>query len=85
MSTATSSTSASAGLEKWKGVRILTSSLQDFRTEKFKLANGLRVYVISDPGTREAAAALTVASGSWKDIPGQEGIAHFTEHLTFLG
>ena len=50
-----------------------------------ELENGLRVLLISDPETDQAAAALAVAVGSIADPPGREGLAHFLEHMLFLG
>lgn len=50
-----------------------------------QLDNGLRVLLISDPDTDRAAAALSVGVGSIHDPPGREGLAHFLEHMLFLG
>ncbi|UTA46811.1 insulinase family protein [Simiduia sp. 21SJ11W-1] len=49
------------------------------------LPNALRVLLISDPQTEQAAAALQVAVGSAADPEGREGLAHFLEHMLFLG
>lgn len=51
----------------------------------FELANGLRALVISDPTTEKAAAALDVAVGSAADPQDRAGLAHFLEHMLFLG
>ncbi|MGI9333438.1 MAG: insulinase family protein [Gammaproteobacteria bacterium] len=51
----------------------------------FVLDNGLRALVISDPETDKAAAALDVNVGSGSDPAGREGLAHFLEHMLFLG
>ena len=48
------------------------------------LANGLRVIVVSDPRADMAAAALEVSVGSFSDGD-VEGLAHFCEHMCFLG
>jgi coenzyme PQQ biosynthesis probable peptidase PqqF len=49
------------------------------------LPNGLRVALYSAPRLRRCAAALRVAAGS-HDVPAQwPGLAHFLEHLFFLG
>jgi secreted Zn-dependent insulinase-like peptidase len=50
-----------------------------------ELPNGLAVLLISDPDTDKAAAALDVAVGSSSDPAGREGLAHFLEHMLFLG
>lgn len=49
------------------------------------LTNGLRVLLVSTPDTDKAAAALTVEAGSGNDPAGREGLAHFLEHMLFLG
>ena len=49
------------------------------------LGNGLRVMLVSDPSTDRAAASLQVAAGSANDPSGLQGMAHFLEHLLFLG
>ena len=49
------------------------------------LANGLTALVISDPETDMAAAALSVSVGQFSDPPDREGLAHFLEHMLFLG
>ncbi|MCP1443044.1 coenzyme PQQ biosynthesis probable peptidase PqqF [Pseudomonas sp. GGS8] len=49
------------------------------------LANGLRVTLRHAPGLKRCAAALRVAAGS-HDVPlAWPGLAHFLEHLLFLG
>ncbi|TVS18359.1 MAG: peptidase M16 [Gammaproteobacteria bacterium] len=58
----------------------------DTREHRYlELPNGLRVLVISDPDTDQAAAALSVGVGSLADPPNREGLAHFLEHMLFLG
>ncbi|MCC5886395.1 MAG: insulinase family protein [Gammaproteobacteria bacterium] len=58
----------------------------DGREHRFlELPNGLKVLVISDPETDQGAAALSVGVGSLADPPGREGLAHFLEHMLFLG
>jgi len=67
-------------------VPILTPTLKDVRkVTKFTLANKMQVYIVSDPGLTESAAALCVAAGSWQDPPNALGMAHFVEHMTFMG
>lgn len=49
------------------------------------LANGLRVTIRHVPGLKRSAAVLRVAAGS-HDVPlAWPGLAHFLEHLFFLG
>ncbi|MFG6203796.1 pyrroloquinoline quinone biosynthesis protein PqqF [Pseudomonas retamae] len=55
------------------------------RPHTVTLANGLRVTLRHVPGLKRSAAALRVAAGS-HDVPlAWPGLAHFLEHLLFLG
>ncbi|PTT31519.1 pyrroloquinoline quinone biosynthesis protein PqqF [Pseudomonas sp. HMWF021] len=55
------------------------------RTHTETLPNGLRVTLRQVPGLKRSAAALRVAAGS-HDVPlAWPGLAHFLEHLLFLG
>ena len=49
------------------------------------LPNGLEALVVSDPDTDQAAAALNVNVGSGDDPSERPGLAHFLEHMLFLG
>lgn len=49
------------------------------------LANQLRVLLIHDPSTARAAAALSVRAGHFDDPVDRQGMAHFLEHMLFLG
>lgn len=63
-----------------------TSSPSDSRHyEYFVLPNQLRVLLVSDPGAEKAAVALNVLTGSKDDPEDREGLAHFLEHMLFLG
>ena len=50
-----------------------------------ELDNGLRVVLASDPAADKAAASMNVAVGSGNDPKDREGLAHFLEHMLFLG
>ncbi|MEE2761884.1 MAG: insulinase family protein [Pseudomonadota bacterium] len=50
-----------------------------------ELDNGLRAILVSDRQADKAAASLNVAVGSGDDPAGREGMAHFLEHMLFLG
>jgi len=50
-----------------------------------ELDNGLRAILVSDKGADKAAASMNVAVGSGDDPKGREGLAHFLEHMLFLG
>jgi len=64
---------------------IDTPSLQNRKFLKIRLKNGLEAYLVSDPDAPKSAAALAVHVGSWSDPEDRPGLAHFLEHLLFLG
>ncbi|CAM4727738.1 hypothetical protein PO909_019079 [Leuciscus waleckii] len=47
--------------------------------------NGLKAILISDPTTDKSSAALDVHIGSLSDPENISGLAHFCEHMLFLG
>lgn len=49
------------------------------------LSNQLRVLLISDPDADKAAASLDIHVGSGSDPKQSQGLAHFLEHMLFLG
>lgn len=49
------------------------------------LPNGLRLHLAHDPAASRAAAWLRVAAGSHDEPSAHPGLAHFLEHLSFLG
>ena len=52
---------------------------------RFTLDNGLRVLLVSDPKFNKSGAALAVNTGQIDDPKEREGLAHFLEHMLFLG
>ncbi|HEX2579029.1 MAG TPA: insulinase family protein [Rhabdochlamydiaceae bacterium] len=84
--TATSLFSASyERIEDKNTLKVLTPALAERKTAKIRLSNGLEAYLISDPGIHESAAALAVEAGSWQDPKEYPGMAHFLEHMLFMG
>ncbi len=49
------------------------------------LANQLRVLLVSDPDSERSAAAIAVNAGQFHDPQDRPGMAHFVEHMLFLG
>jgi len=49
------------------------------------LSNGLRVLLVHNEQTNKSAAALAVNVGHFSDPIDREGLAHFLEHMLFLG
>jgi insulysin len=50
-----------------------------------KLPNELRCLLIHDPEATKSAASLDVNVGSSLDPKAQQGLAHFLEHMLFMG
>lgn len=68
------------------------SPLAVFKSENDKrsyryliLENQLRVLLISDPSVEKAAAALDIQVGANQNPADRAGLAHFLEHMLFLG
>ncbi len=66
-------------------VPILNPTLVDRKVAKIRLKNGLEAYLVSDPETNQSGASLSVEAGSWSDPKEYPGMAHFCEHMLFLG
>ncbi|MFT5756138.1 MAG: insulysin [Alteromonadaceae bacterium] len=49
------------------------------------LSNGLRVLLVENNETKNSAAALAVNVGHFNDPVDRQGMAHFLEHMLFLG
>lgn len=62
-----------------------SSALDDREYRAFTLQNGLSVLLVSDPSSDKAAAAMDIAVGTFSDPPELPGLAHFCEHMLFLG
>jgi len=72
-------------IEDQSGLEPLSGPMSVVKTRKLELPNGLRAYLISDPGSHQCAASLSVETGSWNDHRDHQGTAHFLEHMLFLG
>lgn len=67
---------------------VVFSVPESHRSRQYRLitlSNGLKALLISDPAEDVAAAALSIAAGSFCDPPEIAGLAHLCEHLLFLG
>ncbi|NRB39500.1 MAG: insulinase family protein [Pseudomonadales bacterium] len=65
---------------------VVEKSPSDKKTyEYLKLDNGLKVLLISDEDAEFSAASLDVFVGSGSDPENRAGLAHFLEHMLFLG
>jgi insulysin len=52
---------------------------------RFVLPHGMKVLLLSDPKLNVASAAVAVGVGSLSDPPSRPGLAHYLEHMLFLG
>jgi insulysin len=52
---------------------------------RFILPNGLKVILLTDPKLNKSSASLAVGAGSYSDPASRQGLAHFLEHMLFLG
>ena len=53
--------------------------------QKITLPNGVRILIEPIPYVRSAALGVWVGSGSRHEKPGENGAAHFIEHMVFKG
>ncbi len=65
--------------------RVIKSPADDRDYRYLILDNGLKVLLISDPDTDKSAAAVDVNVGSYQDPDNRLGLAHFLEHMLFMG
>lgn len=55
------------------------------KTQTLTLENGMDVWLISDPDVQRSAAAISVGTGHLYDPAEKNGLAHYLEHMLFLG
>ncbi|KAG0267649.1 Insulinase (Peptidase M16) [Actinomortierella ambigua] len=66
--------------------KTIEKSLNDDRDYRLlRLSNELEVLLIHDPNVDKSAAALDVHVGHLSDPKNLQGLAHFLEHLLFMG
>ena len=68
-----------------KNSQILQSPNDSSSYEYLQLSNGLTVLLVHQADSEKSAAALTVNVGHFDDPLPREGLAHFLEHMLFLG
>jgi insulysin len=81
----TASKSSYEVIEDKATLAILNPALEGRKVEKLILHNGLQILLISDPGVDQSAAGVAVDAGSWEDPKEYPGMAHFLEHMLFMG
>jgi len=66
-------------------VEVLKSPNDERDYRYLELENGLKALLISDAKADKSAAALSVYRGSFDDPEDRPGLAHFLEHMLFIG
>ena len=81
----------------WDFVEALPSNQYDYekieevfsrgqkKIANIMLPNGMQALLISDPFASESSGAVSIEAGAWDDPKEFPGMAHFVEHLLFLG
>ena len=72
-------------LVKTESMQVVKSPNDERQYQRLRLDNNLDVLLISDPATDKAAAALDLYIGSYQNPEQRQGLAHFLEHMLFLG
>jgi insulysin len=72
-------------VEDRSNLSLLNPDLKTRTSLKLRLFNGLEVLLISDPAADQSAASISVEAGSWSDPVEYPGMAHFCEHMLFMG
>lgn len=83
-----SSPNTDTGIERGDIREIKNIEKSPFDPYSYKmviLPNQIRTLIIQDPSATRSAAALSVAVGSLADPPQFRGLAHFLEHMVFMG
>lgn len=81
----TGCTTSSSSSKATAGAVIHKSPNDDRDYRAITLPNNLQVVLVSDPTIEVAAVSMAVAVGSYQDPEEQPGLAHYLEHMLFLG
>lgn len=73
------------GIRAYMHHQPIKSPVDENAYRYLELKNGMKVLLISNPHTDTAAASLNVGVGSQQNPPQRQGLAHFLEHMLFLG
>ena len=68
-----------------KSTSVIKSKNDQREYNVIVLPNQIEILLISDPLTERSAVALAVKAGSYDEKEGFWGLAHFLEHMLFLG
>lgn len=67
------------------GTQVVTSPNDDRQYRYLTLPNRVRALLVADETTDKSAAALAVLRGSYDEPAERPGLAHFLEHMLFIG
>lgn len=79
------STPASTELQQPHASAIVVSPNDQRQYKTLTLPNKLEVILVSDPASEKSAVALSVGAGMLQDPMTQQGLAHYLEHMLFMG
>ena len=72
--------------QSWDDQEQIKQPYADKNKLKFgRLPNKLKYLLVRDENAKQASACCFVKSGSLNDPKGFQGLAHFCEHMLFLG
>lgn len=80
-----SSTSVANAFQNALGGKLIIPPLDTRSYDIFTMSNGLKVILCSDASSNTASAAMNVHVGAASDPDSVPGLAHFNEHMLFLG
>ncbi len=72
-------------IEDKSELSFLSSDLKTRKIGKIALDNGMQILLISDPKADLSSTVVSVGAGSWNDPLEYPGMAHFCEHMLFMG
>jgi len=72
-------------VETQDDVSVRKPKMDKRRYEHRILASGLKVLLVEDPDAQKSSYAMAVEVGSLEDPKDFQGLAHFCEHMVFLG
>ena len=64
---------------------IIKSQSDPLNYKAFELENKLKIIFVEDKDTKKSCAVMNVGRGSLSDPKTHEGLAHFLEHMLFMG
>lgn len=85
MSSSLASLQDPASMQSNRFDNIIKSQEDKRQYRGLRLDNGIKVLLVSDPTTDKSAACMCVEVGHMSDPKELPGLAHFCEHMLFLG